>query len=222
MIFNLTKNGHLFNETHRECTSCGEIFEKFGDSCICKKCNNIRNKKYNCIKRDKSIASIVSENNTIEVDNMIFNINKSGYLQNNTHRQCTNCKKIFLMTSKSMSICNLCNTNRIKSSSLKSRMHNRAQQRSKNQNIEFDIEIDDIIIPTTCPILNIPMVAHSGRSGGKKHSPSLDRINPELGYTKGNIMVISHLANQMKSHANPSELIKFSEWISKTYNSNQE
>ena len=31
--------------------------------------------------------------------------------------------------------------------------------------------------------------------GGIDNSPSIDRIIPELGYTKGNIQIISHRAN---------------------------
>jgi len=37
-------------------------------------------------------------------------------------------------------------------------------------------------------------------------SPSLDRIDPKKGYVRGNIIVLSHLANTIKSHATPDEL----------------
>ena len=32
-------------------------------------------------------------------------------------------------------------------------------------------------------------------------SPTIDKINPKMGYTKGNVMVVSHLANSMKRDA---------------------
>jgi hypothetical protein len=55
-------------------------------------------------------------------------------------------------------------------------------------------------------ILGIPLVM--GDKYAHDNSPSLDRIIPELGYVKGNIMVISHKANTIKSNANIEELEK--------------
>lgn len=47
-----------------------------------------------------------------------------------------------------------------------------------------------------------------GHSGYFDDSPSIDRIIPELGYTKGNIRVISNRANLLKSNATIEELQK--------------
>lgn len=95
-----------------------------------------------------------------------------------------------------------------------------AKQRAKNKNLAFDIEITDITIPEFCPILGIPLIIHSGNGtpGGKENSPSLDRIDNNKGYIKGNIQVISHKANSMKFTANKEELLLFAKWIYKTYN----
>jgi hypothetical protein len=45
-------------------------------------------------------------------------------------------------------------------------------------------------------------------NGGKAvpNSPSIDRIDPERGYVKGNIKIISFRANQIKSDASHQEL----------------
>lgn len=143
--------------------------------------------------------------------------NLQGNLVSDTHRQCTNCRKIYLRTSKTVTLCPKCNTVRVKSLSIETKMRNRAQQRAKKSGLEFNLLKKDIKIPDKCPILGIPLICHSGSSGGKNNSPSLDRINSKKGYTKDNVWVISHLANQMKASANAEELLKFSKWIINNY-----
>ena len=46
---------------------------------------------------------------------------------------------------------------------------------------------------------------------------SLDRKDPTKGYIKGNIEVISHLANIMKNNANPMLLVSFAQEVLKRY-----
>jgi hypothetical protein len=90
------------------------------------------------------------------------------------------------------------------------------QNRAKKNNIPFNLEYSDIVIPEKCPILEIPIFR-----GNKKHtsnSPSLDRLVPELGYIKGNIRVISYKANTMKSDASIEELKLFSKNIITYFN----
>ncbi|MCX6960368.1 MAG: hypothetical protein NTW91_08860 [Verrucomicrobia bacterium] len=50
-----------------------------------------------------------------------------------------------------------------------------------------------------------------------KSSASLDRVIPALGYVKGNVMIVSLLANTMKNEASPEEMILFAEWVITTY-----
>jgi hypothetical protein len=90
-----------------------------------------------------------------------------------------------------------------------------AHYRAKTKKIPFDIEISDIIIPEICPILQIPL--KKTIDGDRQHSPSLDRIDNDKGYTKGNIQVISNKANSMKHAADKKELQNFAQWIKLTY-----
>lgn len=95
-----------------------------------------------------------------------------------------------------------------------------AKRRAKAKGIEFAIEEKDIDIPILCPILGIPIVKiyTKGKSTGPTpNSPSLDRIDNSKGYIKGNVKVISHKANSMKHTASREDLIKFANWIIKTY-----
>lgn len=73
---------------------------------------------------------------------------------------------------------------------------NRARTRATQKGIEFNLTLEDIIIPEICPILKIPLFIHVGKS--QNDSASLDRINNEKGYVKNNVCVISKRANQMK------------------------
>ena len=144
--------------------------------------------------------------------------NRNGWLENSTHRQCTNCLCIFEKNAGNTSrLCKTCNTTRVKSQSAESKMYRRAKSRARIGNYPFDIEMSDIIIPKECPILKIPMYVTTGKSGGFNNSPSLDKIDPANGYVKGNIIVISQLANAMKSNASVAHLLSFSDWINETY-----
>jgi hypothetical protein len=145
--------------------------------------------------------------------------NREGNLVSTTHRECSNskCDTIFKITSKTVTLCPKCNSERVKSSDPIMKMLQRAKTRSKNRNHEFNLEFSDIIVPEYCPILNIKLEYNSGRAGGEKNSPSLDRKDNTKGYVKGNVIVISQLANCMKNSASIEELKIFAKWINKEF-----
>jgi len=72
-----------------------------------------------------------------------------------------------------------------------------AKSRAKKNNLDFNIEVSDIVIPKFCSVLGIKIESSHGK-GPKDNSPSLDRINNKLGYIKGNIRIISFRANSLK------------------------
>jgi hypothetical protein len=84
-----------------------------------------------------------------------------------------------------------------------------AKWRSKRDSIKFDLSLEDIPeVPTSCPILGIPLIHHEGIPGWHDDSPSLDRIYPDKGYVKDNIRFISNRANRIKFNATVEELEK--------------
>ena len=79
-----------------------------------------------------------------------------------------------------------------------------AKQRAKKKKIPFDLDMHDVVIPEKCPFLGTPLKAALGKLSA--NSPTLDRIIPELGYVKGNVLVISHRANSAKNDLSLAEL----------------
>lgn len=143
--------------------------------------------------------------------------NREGYYVGELDRECTGCGGIFLKTSRTVTLCNTCNSERVKGEKPELRMLRRAKQRAKERGLDFDITAEDIVIPTHCPVLGVELKVHKGRSGGNPESPALDRIDNTKGYVKGNVMVVSHRANMMKVDASSEELIKFAEWVLTRY-----
>lgn len=81
-----------------------------------------------------------------------------------------------------------------------------AKIRARSNDLPFDLTPEDVKIPDVCPVLGIPLICSNGLM--TDNSPNLDRIVPKLGYVKGNVHVISFLANRIKSNATPEQLMK--------------
>lgn len=138
------------------------------------------------------------------------------------HRRCVKCKEVkpfcaFHKHSGCMygvnTVCSVCRKPLSKKNYNKQtgeyKLWHSAKSRAKLKGLAFDIEIADVIIPEYCPILGLKL-----ERLGSGNAPSIDRINPELGYVKGNIWVISNKANMMKSNATKQELLAFAHWVS--------
>ena len=93
--------------------------------------------------------------------------------------------------------------------------------RAKKMNLPFDLEYEDLNIPEKCPVFGYTLERTIYSQNKTRHlSPSVDRIDPNKGYTKDNIQIMSNLANVMKHDATPEQLIMFANWVLKTYKEN--
>jgi hypothetical protein len=105
------------------------------------------------------------------------------------------------------------------SRSIEMKLFNTAKRRSKKKGIQFTIKVTDILIPDFCPLLNIPISKMWGNvtenNFNRFNKPSLDRIDPRIGYTPENIIVMSYRANMIKGDGFPDEHRKIADFLIK-------
>lgn len=89
-----------------------------------------------------------------------------------------------------------------------------AKSRAKNKQIAFDLDLDFLESITTdeCPVFKTKFVWGSVRDQ-ERETPSLDRIIPELGYIKHNVVFISAKANSIKQEVTEKELYAVADWL---------
>jgi len=90
-----------------------------------------------------------------------------------------------------------------------------AKRRAEVNGLEFNIDLLDIVIPDFCPVFNVKLDKYK-ECNNKLNSPSLDRIDPSLGYVKGNIQVISWRANWLKNNGSLAEFEAIVEYLKKS------
>lgn len=87
------------------------------------------------------------------------------------------------------------------------------KSRAKRFGIPFSLDVSDIVIPTHCPVLGIPLFVTKGKR--TDNSPTVDRHIPERGYVPDNISIISWRANRLKNDATPTELKALAEYVAR-------
>jgi hypothetical protein len=132
-------------------------------------------------------------------------------------KECTICKltkdatkDYYVINGYALRYCKSCTNEkhlkRLHKLSVEARLLRSAKSRAQRNNLEFDISIDDIIVPEVCPVLGIELNREVSQRGGQSDSPSIDRIDSSKGYVKGNIWVISLKANRNKGDFTLSQL----------------
>ena len=86
------------------------------------------------------------------------------------------------------------------------------RSRANKKNLDFDLNIDWMRKNrvTICPILKTKLiyVKGAGISLPPENTPSIDRIDPDRGYTQDNCRIISYKANALLSNATLDQLEK--------------
>jgi len=198
-----------------------------GTISTCKKCSSLKkqSKRYEITLTEKTCFCC-------KKTKLAKEFSKNSGLQGGLHTWCKKCcsekHKISEYAKKSGAI----RKQKIKSDPIFKAKINKQKQESRLRNIssvllteckrralkkglEFNLTLEDIVIPNICPILLQPIV--QGNKDNYKFSPSIDRIDNTKGYVKDNIQIISMKANTIKNSATIEELLLFAEWINKTF-----
>lgn len=86
-----------------------------------------------------------------------------------------------------------------------------AKRRAKIKDLDFNLTIEDIVIPEFCPVLGIKIDTDNNKLNPS--SPTVDRIDNTKGYVKGNVRVISWRANFIKSDSTIDEMEKVLQYM---------
>lgn len=146
-----------------------------------------------------------------------------------TCRQCKEEKPINLFTKNSTykvgydTLCKQCRRTHWKGAITQEKrirdLLHRIRVKCNKHNIPFDLSVEDILIPDVCPVLGLQLKFGNDRifngTGATDDSPSIDRIYPDKGYVRGNVIIVSWRANKIKSNASIGELIRLAAFYKK-------
>lgn len=83
---------------------------------------------------------------------------------------------------------------------------------AKLKNVEFNITKNDIDWIEYCPIMDIKIDYYTSQFR-KQNTASFDRKNSNRGYVKGNVFIISNIANMRKSDLNIKQIERLLNYV---------
>ena len=87
-----------------------------------------------------------------------------------------------------------------------------ASQRAKSRGIGFDLDLEWVRggLRSGCPMTGEKYVIGQGTNYSNRHplTPSIDKVNPKLGYTKDNCRVVSWFYNMAKQQWSDEEVLE--------------
>jgi len=95
---------------------------------------------------------------------------------------------------------------RYRANNPKRALFNTISTSARVRGLEYDIAFEGLSFPTHCPALGIELDYKVGKGRPMDNSPSFDRVDNDRGYVKGNVIVVSQLANRIKTSATPEQL----------------
>jgi len=92
-----------------------------------------------------------------------------------------------------------------------------AKSRCLKAGLPFDLTVEGLFWPTHCPVFGFELTYSAGNHFTKQSGASLDRIDPNGGYTLDNVQVISFRANLIKNDMTDDEQKLFADWVQKKF-----
>lgn len=89
--------------------------------------------------------------------------------------------------------------------------YQRKKQNAKWTGHEWNVEFNDVQWNSHCPVLGIELDYFA--ESAQENSPSFDRTDPNKGYVRGNVVVISWRANRIKNNGTAEEHRRIAEYL---------
>lgn len=121
-----------------------------------------------------------------------------------TQRNCKECGKEYIGVGNSRYCCSSCrNKNRYEAQMFDpefrvNRLMSMAKNRARNKGLDFNLDLDYLmgIWDGTCSVSGIELCLGKSDLGlVHPYAPSLDKINPKLGYVRGNVRWVCYQIN---------------------------
>lgn len=94
---------------------------------------------------------------------------------------------------------------------LRRRMLHDARVRADKAGLPYELTLEDLVIPATCPVTGCTLRTHRGHA--RLDSPSMIRIDADAGWVKGNIAVVSYAAAVARSDGTDLEHRMVDSWL---------